>query len=672
MSVRSLLVVGMLGAGCGAPTLATSPLSICTFPPEHGLAAVSGGRPTLRIVYDARDAAGLRLAADVSAVLEEMTGVPFPFAAAGGGQGARGLLCNEAGCPLHAVAVGALAAAADPRPPPEGVVRTRRLTFDSRSVWLVAGAGTRDAAYAAHSFLAALGVRYLHPRRAYVPHRPNLALDLTLEQTGVPGFAERVWRLDTRRATPASWAFGTASESAFAEARRIIDWLVANGQTAVEWTLLDALPEAHTRRIVAYAHERGLRAGAALALLHGADRQLGLAAAGEGAAEVQARVAALAALGFDDIAVALDERELWRPAAARQEELLAAVERAVAAHRPAMRWRFTVLPGSAFPAGAAADLQAGPFPHPFTGATEGQLASLDRARLHEAGIVTGTAFGRGVDIDVPVFLPAYWYGRWADANRLLATPALSRQVTVDLGWEWGYWANAAVAFAAGWDRGRSFRDTAAHVFAPLGRNTCDRLVDTLAAAAAVQFEAMAGQGLAGEMTGAPDTFPAWAPWPAARSLAAPATSGTELRTALIAPLRGFLERWTELERGLVPTLPRIDDAARPFVQELIDGFVITRLKVSHRAALLEGLAEFHDGRPAAAAAALQSAREARNLAALIVAAREAQYRYGAEIVAGIAPNQTAYPYGYLRATRTLDAWTAGERELAAVIYGVSP
>lgn len=659
----------VFAAACATP-LAPQPLSICRFPEESGVATVVDGRADVRAVYLAGDAVGLRLAKDITAGLTMLTGAAFPFAAVTWPT-LEGVLCKTP-CPTHAVAVGELANRLDQHPPRGQTLRTHKLLLRGRSVWMLQGAGTLGQALAAYRFMHALGVRYYHPRETYAPFRPGLRIGADVERTETPGFTRRGWRLETAWPTPAAEAFAGADTAA---AEEILDWLIRNGRNHVAWAALAATPWAHVAAVAAGAHARGLTVGLGVLLDGERDGRVTLFPVGRGEEETGRRgegehyadvISQAAQAGIDEVVVDVDLPEYKLRSDADLLRELALARAAAEAHGVTLR--LAVHPADRIAGQMSAAMQAQFFDAAGTlevagrglPALFGQAVTLeaavgiidDEAPRRDTVYAPATMHWRGVDVDVPVFLPAYWYANWLDLSRLQAYPELAGVTAVDIGWEWGYWSNAALAFEASWAPQATFEQLIDDTFGPLGRNTCDRLAQSLTGLAVAQHEAVEAGYLA------------WIAGPGA-GVTAPAFVTDAVA---LAALDQLVQKWTVLERSLFPTLPRVDPAARPFIQEFVDGAVVSRLWMQHGADLMRAVMAAQRGDAVAAELYLESAREHTDLAALIVAAREPSYRYPVAQIAGLGRNATTFGYGYLQPTRSLDAWVDQEDEVSKTVH----
>lgn len=666
----SLLAGLWFAAACATP-LAPSPLSICRFPQESGIAATSDGRADVRIVYAFGDETGYRLALDVAGALAQLTGVAFPYAAVTAPT-LDGALCPWAGCPKHAVAVGRLAGQIDPHPPRGQTLRTHRLMKNGRAVWLLQGAGALGQRFAAYRFLRALGVRYYHPRETFAPWRPDLRISADVERTETPGFPRRGWLFETAWPTPAAEAFaGHDTDSA----REIIDWLVRNGRTHVAWTALAATSWAHVSSVAGEARARGLSVGLHVLLEGERDGRVALFphgtlrradAGAEGRGDYAAVISAAAGAGVQEIVVDVDLPDYMLGSDASLVEEISLARAAAEAY--GLAFRLAVHPDDRisaemnaeaqariFDAAGAIDVAGRGLPALFGfAATQEAAVSIIDVETPRRNVVyaPATMRWRNFDVDVPLFLPAYWYANWLDLSRLKAYPELAGITASDIGWEWGYWSNAAFLFESSWAPQATFTQLVDDIFGPLGRNTCGRLTTSLAALATAQHEAVEAG------------FLPWIVGPG-RAVTAPAAVTSP---AALATLDTLVDTWTQLERSLFPTIPRVDPAARPFIQEFVDGVVVSRLWMQHGADLMRAVMAAQHGKQGLAEAYLESAREHTDLTALIVAAREPGYRYPAAQVAGIGRNATTYGYGYLQPTRSLDAWVDREYEVSRIIH----
>ncbi|MBL8785932.1 MAG: hypothetical protein JNJ59_13610, partial [Deltaproteobacteria bacterium] len=128
-------------------------------------------------------------------------------------------------------------------------------------------------------------------------------------------------------------------------------------------------------------------------------------------------------------------------------------------------------------------------------------------------------------------------------------------------------------------------------------------------------------------------------------------------------------------RGNVPA-----DALR-FLDEVLDGLEIDALRAQHTAALYRVALALSDHAPESpeVAAPLVAAREALAAARVVIARREASYRYPAAQMYGggltaetAVPNGTTYPFRVHTKTHLLSYWTHRQEQVEDLVAGKTP
>ncbi len=116
-----------------------------------------------------------------------------------------------------------------------------------------------------------LGMRFYHPRETMVPVRRTWPLPGRFSFSGRPRFPKRGFHLHTLHPIElAEQLHNPAWPGAFGDITAYIDWLARNGQNSFQFFLLRDVDRAawpaHARRIVAYAHSRGILCGVEISL----------------------------------------------------------------------------------------------------------------------------------------------------------------------------------------------------------------------------------------------------------------------------------------------------------------------------------------------------------------------------------------------------------------------
>ena len=116
-----------------------------------------------------------------------------------------------------------------------------------------------------------LGFRFYHPKENFLASLEKWPLPEKFSFEGSPRFEKRGFHLHTLHPTELTEQLHDASfPDAFEDVKAYIDWLSRNGQNTFQFFLLREVDRktwpAHARRIVAYAHSRGIRCGIQISL----------------------------------------------------------------------------------------------------------------------------------------------------------------------------------------------------------------------------------------------------------------------------------------------------------------------------------------------------------------------------------------------------------------------
>jgi hypothetical protein len=116
-----------------------------------------------------------------------------------------------------------------------------------------------------------LAFRFHHPRESIAPSLDKWPLPDRFSLAGSPRFEKRGFHLHTQHPIELTEQLMDPSLSnAFEDVKTYIDWLARNGQNTFQFFLLREVDRkawpAHARRIVEYAHRRGIRCGIQISL----------------------------------------------------------------------------------------------------------------------------------------------------------------------------------------------------------------------------------------------------------------------------------------------------------------------------------------------------------------------------------------------------------------------
>ena len=322
-----------------------------------------------------------------------------------------------------------------------------------------------------------------------------------------------------------------------------------------------------------------------------------------------------------------------------------------------------------------------------------------------------TAYWVNFDTDVPLFLPVYAERRVDDLRLLLREQnagrfgqgkAMDGQMIFSSGWEWGYWLNDVVAARAAWNphlEAATSNESMTMILRPLARafgGGGDAALAWIASTASVQRELLS-DGRVGGVAPADiekrNGIAYLAGFDAMTDLAADAQKlGLEIAPVTQPKKLGLVEVRNPLHAGpdyddeVEPLLGEMEtrfgglsapawvDAvpatARDLSDDLRDAARMTALRAKQVHGLYDYAASWPLGNPDMRLQRLQSARDALDEAATVVAQREAHYRVPVARIAGWRETPVAYSFTYLWPVHSLYFWWRDEGK--AVDAPVSP
>jgi hypothetical protein len=578
--------------------------------------------------------------------------------------------------------------------------------------------GTLAAQYGLADVLERHGWRFFHPWRTV---RPDEIVLLDADGLGVLQEPEQSLRgLDPHTLHPIEALFDlwVPSEAGLEGAKRLVDWLTKNRGNHLQWPALDNVTDsddvvawrAHTEKVLAYAHARGVRVGIGVQLFGGANlqRAYDLLDRSDGTPEEQAsaideRLTILTeGLPFDAVNLSFGEFSGEDPdaflasldlATARVNAALPQAEVSAVVHVGNLEDTRVEYDGRDliyYFLVQYADPSIVPYIH-----TVMYYNLFDDAGLaygheefdeHRTYLFERMAAGQPVvyfpesaywvafDNPVPTYLPLYMYSRWLDLVGIRrAQGTLARHVLFSSGWEWGYWQNDVATLRMGWALPDDWRDLVREMYEPWGQPDVAEAVADLAEA---QHAALIGRRLAPWLAGRdvvmdvgrsldivsqPDRPPF------AEIVAMDASARAAFRTDVVDPLLAH----ADVTAGVRARLEAVDGDDR-WLAELRDGAAVDEHRARYMGHTLEALLAHADGDPERAAAALEAAAGERAAAAVVVARRHADLNDpdGASLV-DEAENPTIYDYGYLARADDLCFWERERVQAAAIVLGAT-
>lgn len=560
----------------------------------------------------------------------------------------------------------------------------------------------RSLAHGSYALLEELGARFFHPMQEHVPELGGIFVPAQLEVSRRPAFAVRGLQFHLLHPIEYFASFLEPSEEHFREAGQVIDWLVKTGQNHLQWWLLDTVDwdryAPYARRLLDYAHARGVTVAAVVQLSRGLSLQNARALVqdpAKGEEQLAAGIDRIMQVPWDGIELALGEFLASDP-----EALVRWLDHGT--RHMADRYPRATL-SIVNHVGTGKNLYV-----PFRGKTEyfyflprfadarltntvHTLAWFDLYRdwgmyghphffehraflFEELGkrpmrYMPESAYWTSLDIDVPAFLPDYIRARHIDISRLVqdvharGLPAVQGHVMFSSGHEWGYWMTDYLAAKMMWQPEGPLEDRlrdVTNVFGSCAGELQTAFEALLQIETAYLFDARLMPYISGEdqfddfgdLAGT-TTQPPRVPFDTVGRMQAEARAKFE---------RDVVDKLEELARKLAPIVQAIrevckgsDAALGPWCRELEHGADIVRLRARHSAHLYRAIL-------LGDATHLRAAEASRQEAAEIVAYREREYRFSLDRLTAAYANPTIYKFGYLRQAHTLCLWRRQEQQ----------
>lgn len=318
-----------------------------------------------------------------------------------------------------------------------------------------------------------------------------------------------------------------------------------------------------------------------------------------------------------------------------------------------------------------------------------------------------SAYWLSWDNAVPVYLPLYLYTRHRDIE--LLRPLLRKNGGTlrdhrlfNSGHEWGYWQADYGVGLLHWNTDIALDDILGELADPL----CDAAqyrdcparttyVEVLRSTMELQAEAFlrdpdfrgnpgglytyfAGEDPADVIGASSGLEFRPVPLPFREVLSLSAANLERFREVDLAGLERLEAEFSSASERLTALRPVIPSAASPWLEEVIDGLDINTLRARHTRALFEVavLLRDHPAGDPDVTAALSDARAALDGARVVIAKREAAYRYPLDQVNGggvtpetAVPNGTTYPFRLHTKTHLLTYWESRQAQADDLVAG---
>ena len=557
-----------------------------------------------------------------------------------------------------------------------------------------------------------LGFRFYHPRESIIPSYNNWPLPERFTFSASPRFEKRGFHLHTQHPIELTEQLcNPLHPNAFEDVKAYIDWLARNGQNTFQFFLLREVDRntwpAHARRIVEYAHRRGIRCGIEVSLSMIQQQAFQLITLLRPYPSYQRQVDQTLAWLFQEpwdylsLDVTLGEHLpfLDKLLPDVQMHIEQQVEKRYGARlmyathvicsKNGVKVRRPKLPNSGIMIHTVMCYSASEAKAPVYGNKNQRFmleAAIAESKKRETWYWPESSYWVGFDTSVPLLILPYLDARWSDIETMTAL-GVSGHLTFSSGWEWGYWLTDWSIARWSWqlkDNGR-IRPTA-----PLSRlaelNRDRELQRLIEQALRLQNRYLKGKELLRFMAALtpfselpPPFNKPFQPEPKFRYAwllnDATPTEAAEALTQPVADLERYALRMGEVvgllegRIGQMRAAGRIEGTQLTLMSELERGLRVTSLRAGHRALTLRALLakrREHAGNSnhsSASGPLLARARLLRQQAQSLVQRQEGIYRYPLDQVARRRVSMTAYPFGYLYPASRLYFWEREEEQI---------
>ncbi len=556
-----------------------------------------------------------------------------------------------------------------------------------------------------------LGFRFHHPRESVIPAYDRWPLPHNFIFSARPRFEKTGFHLHTMHPIELAEQFLNPDyPDAFADVARYIDWLARNGQNTLQFVLLRGIDRdrwpGHARRIVEYAHRRGVICGVQISLSMLQQQSFQaitlLRLYPSYTRQVDETLAWLFQAPWDFISLEPTMGEHLPFLSRLIPDVQAHLERQVAERHHARLLFGTHVIGGADVSREPQLASSGLLVHsvmcysvsekvaPVYG-NQNQCFMLQTAKKEllrrETWYWPESSYWVGFDTPIPLLLLPYLDVRHQDIQTMGGL-GINGHLTFSSGWEWGYWLIDWSIARWSWEYRDSQTVRQSGSLSPLLEILPDsRLHPLWKEALRLQSIYLKERDLMRFMAAAtpfselPHPFdkpfqPApefhyshllrsGNPEAAKRQLAKPISDLEEY-----ARLMGDL---TERMEAILARNDRIGSGEalmrRALARELTRALSVSALRARHRALTLRALSarigEMGDGQKdrSASAELLANSRLVRSKALVLVKRQEAGYRYPLPLLTGQRDSMTAYPFGYLYPASRLFFWEREERQV---------
>jgi hypothetical protein len=557
-----------------------------------------------------------------------------------------------------------------------------------------------------------LGFRFYHPRESIIPTHNNWPLPERFSFAASPRFEKRGFHLHTQHPIELTeQLMNPLHPNAFEDVKAYLDWLARNGQNTFQFFLLREVDRntwpAHARRIVEYAHRRGIRCGIEVSLSMIQQQAFQLITLLRPYPSYQRQVDETLAWLFQapwdylSLDVTLGEHLpfLDKLLPDVQMHIEQQVEKRYGARlmyathvicsKGGTKVRRPKHPNSGIMIHTVMCYSASEAKAPVYGNQNQRFmleAAVAESKRRETWYWPESSYWVGFDSSVPLLLLPYLDARWSDIETM-SRLGVSGHLTFSSGWEWGYWLTDWSIARWSWQLKDNGRVRPTFPLSRLADLDSDR-----------ELQRLMGQALALQNTYLKDRellrFVAaltpfselphpfdkpFQPEPEFRygwllNEASPAEASLAL-TRPVADLETYALRMGEVVDLLEKRIEHLHRAGKlgeqqfRLLAELERGLRVTALRASHRALTLKALfakrgekagKSDHSREPESL---LSRARLVRRQAQALVLRQESMYRYPVDLIARRRTGMTAYSFGYLYPASNLFFWKREEEQV---------
>jgi hypothetical protein len=586
-----------------------------------------------------------------------------------------------------------------------------------RKVVVAYSADSKNLVFATYALLEELGARFFHPMQELVPElgAPFFPRALDAHRTSMT----KMRGLQPHILHPIEWmpSLHEPSENSFTEAKKLIDWLVKTGQNHIQYPLMNSawgpLAE-HSRRIVEYAHSRGVTVGAVVQIHHKAALQKNYVLVKDDALfkeQIEQRLTQLMEVPWDEVEFAMGEFLSTDPEALINwlnigvehlgkiaPNVLVGVHNHVGNYeslfvdfRGTPHQYFYHLPRFADPRlgqtvhtvfwydlyrkGGMYAHEDFKFQHDFI--FEELAKNQRRVRYYPE-----SAYWIATDIDVPAFLPEFVESRWTDIHRMdeeiraKGLPPLDGHVLFSSGHEWNYWMHDYLTAKMLWEPAAPLDRFFSHYTSVYG-SCAPKIHEDLTKFVALQRQYLFEKNLVSYVSGEDNAVDLGAliAGITIRKLrksfdelvTEPEAKRVEFETGVLGDLETLIREIEPIENEIGARCRGSDPTLAPWCNELHDGVTVVRLRLEHSVVIYRAILAYARQNRTEAKRLFAAAKAKTEEAKPVIQGRSKSYRFDVGRLTNGYANTTNYAFGYLKQAHTQCMWHRQNEQARRII-----